>query len=144
MVTIMDSNKPIDENSMVRANGRFSSVYKRWEKVIDHLMTQDWNGTDAYLEAYPKVSRRSASVGFVRLMDEERFRKYFRYLQETKYGVSEESIVAFWQSKMHGAHKEDNALRASENMAKYRQMPGFSKDEDMAPQIKVFIAVKNG
>ena len=95
------------------------------------------------MSAYPKSSRKSSSVGFVRLMDEERFRKYFRYLQEIKYGVSEESIVAFWQEKMRGAHKEDNALRASENMAKYRQMPGFSKEEDMTPQIKVFIAIKN-
>ena len=118
---------------------RYSPVYRRWEKVIDYLMTEEWNGKNAYLAGFPKSREKVAGMSFSLLCKREAFKEFFKYLQETKYGVSQESLVAFWQSKMRGANKEDNAMRASENLAKFSQLQGFRKEDNVQPNVNVFV-----
>jgi len=118
---------------------KYSPVYKRWEKVIDYLMANEWNGSRAYQAGFPKCGRDQASRNFSILTRRPAFMKFFRYLQETKYGVSQESLVGFWQSKMRTAGKEENAMRASENLAKFAQLKGFRKEDNVQPNVNVFV-----
>lgn len=116
--------------------------FDRWERFADYLMTKEWNYTKAYLDTYVDVTRKTAGIRGYGLMRNPRFREFFAELQETKYGISLEKIREFWQKKMHGAKKEDNAMRASENLAKNLQMPGFSKEDQLTQPVNVFVGFK--
>lgn len=131
MVTIADTR------TLEEQKDRINPVLMRWDKMIDYLMTQEWNVTKAYQYAYPRTKETSADVASYTLLDNVRFKERFKYLQSTKYGYNEDHLRNFWKDKLLNAKKEENSMRASENIAKNLQMTGFGQDNQIKQAIQV-------
>lgn len=135
-------NLPNAEIELKDLREEIDPTRERWELFIDELI-KNWDVGTAYIKVYPDTSTRQiAWANGTRLIANEKFKSLFRHIQETKYGYNEETLRTFWKDKLLNAKKEENSMRASENIAKNLQMVGFGSDVEHKQAIQVNIGFK--